>query len=109
MCIRDRSIDPQMLNYAESFGLVIFVYALGLQVGPGFFSSFRKGGDVYKRQIGVGATKRLSAVRWGVTKSLMTAWVLTIPVSALLAAGIYWVYSYIDNCNFGFPSSLILA
>lgn len=38
------SIDPQMLNYVESFGLVIFVYALGLQVGPGFFSSFRKGG-----------------------------------------------------------------
>ena len=33
-----------MLNYAESFGLVIFVYSLGLQVGPGFFSSFRKGG-----------------------------------------------------------------
>lgn len=38
------SIDEEMLNYAESFGLVIFVYALGLQVGPGFFSSFRKGG-----------------------------------------------------------------
>lgn len=38
------SVDPQMLNYAESFGLIIFVYALGLQVGPGFFSSFRKGG-----------------------------------------------------------------
>lgn len=38
------SIDSQMLNYAESFGLIIFVYALGLQVGPGFFSSFRKGG-----------------------------------------------------------------
>lgn len=38
------SIDPQMLNYAESFGLVLFVYALGLQVGPGFFSSFRQGG-----------------------------------------------------------------
>lgn len=37
------SIDPQMLNYAESFGLVLFVYALGLQVGPGFFSSFRTG------------------------------------------------------------------
>jgi AspT/YidE/YbjL antiporter-like protein len=33
-----------MLNYAESFGLIIFVYALGLQVGPGFFGSFRKGG-----------------------------------------------------------------
>ncbi|EJX08917.1 potassium uptake protein TrkA [gut metagenome] len=38
------SIDANMLNYAESFGLIIFVYALGLQVGPGFFSSFRKGG-----------------------------------------------------------------
>ena len=44
--------------------------------------------------IGVGATKRLSAVRWGVTKSLMTAWVLTIPVSALLAAGIYLVLAF---------------
>ena len=38
------SIDPQMLNYAESFGLIIFVYALGVQVGPGFFSSLGKGG-----------------------------------------------------------------
>lgn len=37
-------IDPNMLDYAESFGLVIFVFALGLQVGPGFFSAFRKGG-----------------------------------------------------------------
>lgn len=43
--------------------------------------------------IGVGATKRLSAVRWGVTKSLMTAWVLTIPVSGLLAAVVYAVLS----------------
>ncbi len=41
--------------------------------------------------MGVGATKRLSAVRWGVTLNLVWAWVLTIPVSALLAAGIYWL------------------
>ncbi len=41
--------------------------------------------------IGVGATKRLSAVRWGITQSLMTAWVLTIPVSAALAAGVYLI------------------
>lgn len=39
--------------------------------------------------IGVGATKRLSAVRWGVTVNLLWAWILTIPVSGLLAAGIY--------------------
>ena len=39
--------------------------------------------------IGVGATKRLSAVRWGVTINLVWAWVLTIPISGLLAMGIY--------------------
>ena len=38
------SIDPEMRKYAESFGLVLFVYALGLQVGPGFFSSMRTEG-----------------------------------------------------------------
>ena len=41
--------------------------------------------------IGVGATKRLSAVRWGVTINLIWAWVLTIPISGLLAAGIYHI------------------
>lgn len=40
--------------------------------------------------IGVGVTKRISAVRWGVTINLIWAWVLTIPVSALLAAGIFY-------------------
>ncbi len=39
--------------------------------------------------IGVGATKRLSAVRWGVTLNLLWAWILTIPVSGLLAAIIF--------------------
>lgn len=41
--------------------------------------------------MGVGATKRLSAVRWGVTINLLWAWILTIPISALLAAGIFYV------------------
>jgi PiT family inorganic phosphate transporter len=41
--------------------------------------------------IGVGVTKRVSAVRWGVTVKLLWAWVLTIPVSALLAALIYFL------------------
>jgi phosphate/sulfate permease len=39
--------------------------------------------------IGVGATKRLSAVRWGVTRSLMFAWIVTIPISALVAGLVY--------------------
>ena len=41
--------------------------------------------------IGVGATKRLSAVRWGVTVNLLWAWILTIPISALLAGIIYYI------------------
>lgn len=41
--------------------------------------------------IGVGVTKRVSAVRWGVTVKLLWAWVLTIPVSAILAALIYYI------------------
>ncbi|HNN31035.1 MAG TPA: inorganic phosphate transporter, partial [Chitinophagaceae bacterium] len=41
--------------------------------------------------IGVGATKRLSAVRWGVTVNLLWAWILTIPISALMAAGFYYI------------------
>ena len=40
--------------------------------------------------IGVGVTKRVSAVRWGVTVKLLWAWVLTIPVSAVLAALVYY-------------------
>jgi inorganic phosphate transporter, PiT family len=45
--------------------------------------------------IGVGATKRLSAVRWGVTVNLVWAWILTIPVSGLLAALCYFIYHLI--------------
>lgn len=41
--------------------------------------------------MGVGATKRLSAVRWGIMQNLLVAWILTIPVSALLGAGIYLI------------------
>jgi inorganic phosphate transporter, PiT family len=44
--------------------------------------------------MGVGATKRLSAVRWGVTINLLWAWVLTIPISGILAAGCYFMISW---------------
>jgi len=37
-------INHQVLDFAKDFGLILFVFAVGLQVGPGFFSSFRKGG-----------------------------------------------------------------
>ncbi len=41
--------------------------------------------------MGAGATKRLSAVRWGVASSILAAWVLTIPAAAAVAAGAYWL------------------
>jgi len=47
------TIDGHMLEYAQSFGLVLFVYELGLKVGPGFFSSFRSGG-VKLNMLGLG-------------------------------------------------------
>ncbi|WP_026313415.1 inorganic phosphate transporter [Actinomadura flavalba] len=41
--------------------------------------------------MGAGATKRFSAVRWGVAGNILTAWVLTMPAAALVAAIVYWV------------------
>jgi PiT family inorganic phosphate transporter len=45
--------------------------------------------------IGVGLTKRISAVRWGITVSLLWAWVLTIPISAIVAAITYLVVTFV--------------
>lgn len=42
--------------------------------------------------MGVGLTKRVTAVRWGVTRKLLVAWLLTIPVSMVLAALVYWAF-----------------
>jgi PiT family inorganic phosphate transporter len=44
--------------------------------------------------MGVGASRRLSAVRWGVTFNLVWAWILTIPVSAAVAGLVYWIVSF---------------
>jgi PiT family inorganic phosphate transporter len=45
--------------------------------------------------MGAGATKRLSAVRWGVARSIVTAWVLTFPAAGLVAAVVYWICRYV--------------
>ncbi|MGZ3846022.1 MAG: anion permease, partial [Flavisolibacter sp.] len=44
--------------------------------------------------VGVGAVKRVSAVRWGVTINLVWAWILTIPISALLSMTLYWIFHF---------------
>jgi len=41
--------------------------------------------------VGVGSVQRLSAVRWGVARRVVWAWILTIPCSAIVAAGLYWL------------------
>ncbi len=45
--------------------------------------------------MGVGATKRLSAVRWGVARSILLAWVLTFPAAGLMAALVYLVLRFV--------------
>ncbi len=38
------TVDPQVRHFVREFGLILFVFSIGLQVGPGFFSSFKRGG-----------------------------------------------------------------
>ncbi len=71
------SIDPEMLNYAESFGLVLFVYELGLQVGPGFFSSFRKGG-IQLNVLGMGV------VLLGTAMTILLSQLLDMPMRDMI-------------------------
>lgn len=70
-------IDHQMLVFAESFGLVLFVYELGLKVGPGFFSSFRKGGVLLN---GLG----LVLVLLGTLVAIGLTYLLNIPMSDMV-------------------------
>jgi PiT family inorganic phosphate transporter len=41
--------------------------------------------------IGVGSSERVSQVRWSVAEDIITAWLITIPASGLLSAGVYWL------------------
>jgi PiT family inorganic phosphate transporter len=45
--------------------------------------------------IGVGASRRASAVRWGVARGIVIAWIITIPASAAIAAVSYWLASFV--------------
>jgi len=52
--------------------------------------------------MGVGAAERLSKVRWGVAGEILSTWLITIPATGLLAAGIYWLIEQ------GFPALISL-
>lgn len=70
-------IDPTLLAFVKEFGLILFVYSIGLQVGPGFFSSFKSGG---MRLVGLGVLNVLLAV--GVTIALF--YIVNEPMSTLV-------------------------
>ncbi len=59
------------------------------------------GGPVSTTQVvsssimGVGAAERISKVRWGAAQEILVAWFLTIPATALMAAGVYWLLTYV--------------
>ncbi len=72
---------------AETAGAITLFLTAGLKIPVS--STHTITGSI----IGVGATKRLSAVRWGVTINLLWAWILTIPVSALVAALVYYIFN----------------
>ncbi|NLE63393.1 MAG: inorganic phosphate transporter, partial [Bacteroidales bacterium] len=44
--------------------------------------------------VGVGVTRRMSAVRWGTTKNIVWAWLFTIPIAMLMSGAIYWIFTF---------------
>lgn len=71
------SIDPEILKYAEDFGLMLFVYELGLKVGPGFFSSFRQGG-IKLNMLGLGLVLAGTAV------AIALSYAMSIPMTDMV-------------------------
>ena len=57
------TLDPNLLQFLKEFGLILFVYSIGLQVGPGFFSSLKSGGIGLNMLAFLGPTPRVSAQR----------------------------------------------
>ena len=47
--------------------------------------------------VGVGAARRVSAVRWNVASSIVIAWVITLPAAGLIAAGFYFLAQFADR------------
>jgi PiT family inorganic phosphate transporter len=79
-------LDPPRGFAAETTAAItLYVMAIGLHAPVSTTHT------ITSSVMGVGATKRLSAVRWGVARSIVVAWVLTIPAAALVAALTYGV------------------
>ncbi len=70
-------VNKDMLSFAQNFGLIIFVYTLGLQVGPGFFSSLKKGG-ILLNSIG------LAVVFLGLVLALILHWTTSVSLPDMI-------------------------
>jgi len=85
MGLRITKLEPQDGFAAEAASAAAILFAT--QVGIPVSTTHTISGGI----VGVGSTKRLSAVRWGVAVNIVIAWVLTIPISGLIAAGAYLI------------------
>lgn len=70
-------VDDQMLNYCETFGLVIFVYTLGLHVGPNFFGSFRHEGTSFN-------IWSLAVIILGTAMAIALTYIMKVPMSDMI-------------------------
>ena len=70
-------VDDQMLNYCETFGLVIFVYTLGLHVGPNFFGSFRHEGTSFN-------VWSLAVIILGTAMAIALTYIMKVPMSDMI-------------------------
>ncbi|MDR1115257.1 MAG: putative transporter [Tannerella sp.] len=70
-------INPEIIHFFKEFGLILFVYSVGMQVGPGFFSSFKKGG-VTLNLLATGV------VLTGVTVMLIIHYTTGIPIPTMV-------------------------
>ncbi|WP_433015405.1 anion permease [Kribbella sp. CA-294648] len=79
-------LDPARGFASEAVAAsVLYVMAIGLHAPVSTTHT------ITSAVMGAGATKRLSAVRWGVARGIVTAWVLTIPAAGVVAACVYWI------------------
>ncbi|MBO7168910.1 MAG: transporter, partial [Rikenellaceae bacterium] len=70
-------INPTLLLFVKEFGLILFVYSIGLQVGPGFFSSFKSGG---MRLVGLGTLSVLLTA----LVTIALKYIVDVPMSTLV-------------------------
>ncbi len=71
------TIDEHLMHFLKEFGLILFVYSIGLQVGPGFFSSFRKGGVTLNKLA-------VLVIALGVVTTVALYYLTGLPITAMV-------------------------